>query len=158
MNNKKAVLSKEKCIGCGQCVAACNYEALTPDWGRHQEEFIERVAEYAIGVYTHFENKAIYVNFATNITPDCDCWPVNEPPLVEDVGIFCSTDPFALDAATLDKVNKARRMTTSRFFEKTSAEEHLFRGVYPHIDDMHVFSYLKKLGFVFDDYDVRQLD
>ena len=157
MNGKKAALDKEKCIGCGQCVAACNYEALAPDWGRHQEEFIERVGEYAMGVYNHFQEKAIYCNFATNITPDCDCWPVNEPPLVEDVGIFTSTDPFALDAATLEKVNKARRNTTSRFYEETSGKEQLFRGVYPHIDDTHVFTYLKGLGLSFEDYTLEQL-
>ncbi|MBN2509602.1 MAG: DUF362 domain-containing protein [Spirochaetales bacterium] len=157
MKGKKASLDKEKCIGCGQCVAACNYEALTPDWGKHQEEFIERVGEYALGVYQHFADRAIYFNFATNITPDCDCWPVNEPPLVEDVGFFASTDPFALDSATLEKVNEARRMTTSRFWEKTNTNTRLFQGVYPHINDTHVFTHLSELGVHFDDYQLEKL-
>lgn len=53
-----------------------------------------------------------------NITPDCDCCPANDVPVMEDVGILVSDAPFALDRATMDKVNASRTYTTSRYHEK----------------------------------------
>jgi len=37
--------------------------------------FVERMTEYAYGVATSHKGRIGYMNFLTNITPDCDCCP-----------------------------------------------------------------------------------
>ena len=39
---------------------------------------------------------------AVEISPDCDCHPENDAPMVPDVGMFASFDPVALDQACAD--------------------------------------------------------
>ena len=47
-----------------------------------------------------------YVTAAMGITKDCDCLGVNQPPLVEDIGLLASQDPVAIDQAVLDLVKQ----------------------------------------------------
>jgi len=130
MAEGKAVIDYEVCIGCGQCVAACNYEAMGAGSAAEQKDFIEKVAEYAYAAYDYFGENALYLNFAMNITPDCDCWPANDIPVVEDVGMLVGRNPFALDRATMDLVNKARPYATSRYREKIHGERDVFEEVW----------------------------
>ena len=45
------------------------------------------------------------MNFLIRITPDCDCFPFSDTPIVPDIGILASRDPVAIDAASFDLVN-----------------------------------------------------
>jgi uncharacterized Fe-S center protein len=42
-----------------------------------------------------------------NVSPNCDCWNLNDAAIVPDIGIAASMDPVALDQACVDLVNKA---------------------------------------------------
>lgn len=141
MEDHKAVINYDICIGCGQCVAACNYQAMEPGSSEDTQIFIQKVTEYAYAVHKHFKEKAFYINLAMNITPDCDCWPANDVPLVEDVGILAGTNPFALDKATLDKVSESKAQQTSRHYEKLHGGHNLFQEVYEHIHSDTTFEY-----------------
>ena len=50
--------------------------------------------------------KNFNINFAFNITRNCDCDGHNMKPIVDDVGVFASTDPAAIDKACLDVIDK----------------------------------------------------
>jgi len=76
-----------------------------------------------------------------NITPDCDCWPANDVPLVEDVGIFAGTNPFALDKASLDAVSASKAHASSRHFEKIHGGHNLFQEVYTDVHSDSTFEY-----------------
>ena len=52
------------------------------------QPFIERMTEYAYGVVKGRKKNLCYINFVLNVTPDCDCAPWSDMPLVPDVGIF----------------------------------------------------------------------
>lgn len=94
----------ERCVGCGQCVAACDYGCLNIPWSQPSMSVQERVAEYAFGAV---KNKRIFcINFVNHITPNCDCMGTVEKPLMNDVGILASTDPVAIDQASLDLIAK----------------------------------------------------
>jgi len=56
-------------MGCGQCVAACNYGAMNVQWDEHNEALVEKVADYALAVQKRFAGKALYVNFALRHKP-----------------------------------------------------------------------------------------
>ena len=146
MKNKKAVVDHALCIGCGQCVAACNYGAMNVEWGEHGETLIEKVAEYALALHERFAGKALYVNFAFTISPDCDCWNFNDAPVVQDVGVFASANPLALDRATLDMVNDAPRLAGAYFTDTKPAKGNVFDTIQPRTKSDYLFDYCKKLG------------
>lgn len=98
-------INGKKCIGCAVCIAVCPSDAVGVNWmATKPATFREKLAEYAYAA--HKDKKNIYVNFALNITKECDCFGEAFKPIAADIGVFASTDPVALDAACLDAVNK----------------------------------------------------
>jgi uncharacterized Fe-S center protein len=49
-----------------------------------------------------------------NVSPDCDCWDLNDYPLIADLGMAASFDPVALDQACADLVTAAPALPGSR--------------------------------------------
>lgn len=97
-------INAKKCSGCAACIAVCPYDAVSVNWfATRPRVFREKLAEYAFAA--HKKNN-IYVNFALNITKDCDCDGRAFSPIAADMGVFASTDPVALDAACFDMLNK----------------------------------------------------
>lgn len=105
MADKKAVIDKAACIGCGECLTVCPKKAMGMDWQTEIVPFMERLVEYAYGAVVGKPGKVAYCNFLVNVTPDCDCVPWSDAPIVPDIGFLASTDPVALDRACLDLVN-----------------------------------------------------
>ena len=66
--------------------------------------FRQKLAEYALAAQKGKKN--IYINFALNITKDCDCDGNIMKPIYENVGIFASTDPVSIDKACFDELAK----------------------------------------------------
>lgn len=91
-----------KCVGCGECVVSCPFGALGITWNEGASRVQERFVEYAAGAVKG--KRAFYVNFVKHITAHCDCMGLNESPISPDIGILASTDPLAIDQASLDLV------------------------------------------------------
>lgn len=157
MIQNKARIDHNRCIGCGQCIAACNFHAIPPSFDEHHEIFLEKVCEYAYAVYERFKDKALYLNFALNITPDCDCWPANDMPVVQDVGIFASKNPLALDRATLDKVNLSKANPNSPHFQKIKNQKNIFTEMNPNLPADYIFDYCVKMGMS-KDYELNTVN
>jgi uncharacterized Fe-S center protein len=95
----------KKCIGCAVCIAVCPSDAMGVNWmATKPATFREKLAEYAYAA--HKGKRNIYVNFAENITKECDCFGEAFKPIAADIGVFASTDPVALDKACWDMLNK----------------------------------------------------
>lgn len=103
--DKIAHIDYQKCVGCGQCVAVCQYDAARVVWQDASEIAVKRIAEYTMAVVK--DKPSFHINFIMNVSPDCDCWPSNDYPLVPDIGIAASFDPVALDQASADMVTAA---------------------------------------------------
>lgn len=102
--NPKAKILKEKCIGCASCIAVCPHKVISTNWlGSISKSFNERLAEYAFAAH---KSSNIYITFAFNITKGCDCEGHKMKPVVNDLGIFASKDPVAIDKACLDMLDK----------------------------------------------------
>jgi uncharacterized Fe-S center protein len=69
------------------------------------------------------------MNFLTNITPDCDCCPWSDSPIVPDIGFLASTDPVAIDQASFDLVNKQLGIKGSMLEHGVEAGADKFRGL-----------------------------
>ncbi len=48
-----------------------------------------------------------HLNFCLRITPNCDCYPQTEKPVMEDIGLFGSSDPVACEQAAWDRAGPA---------------------------------------------------
>ncbi len=106
---EKSYIDLEKCVGCGACVSICPHNAVSIISLKSAMSFIgignnfqEKLVEYAYAGQKGKRN--IYINFAMNITAGCDCEPRNMKLLMEDIGIFVSTDPVSIDKACHDIV------------------------------------------------------
>ena len=106
MVETKAVIDKATCIGCGECLTVCRKKAMSLNWHTEIVPFMERLVEYALGAVAGKQGRVGYVNFLINVTPDCDCVPWSDAPIVPDIGFLASADPVALDKACLDLVNE----------------------------------------------------
>jgi uncharacterized protein len=157
MHDQKAIIDYERCIGCGQCVAACNYAAMNVQWESHGEVLIEKVGEYAAALDNRFDGRACYINFAMNISPDCDCWGFNDLPFVRDVGIFASSNPLALDRATLDAVNHSSAPADGARAGSEKRNDNLFDGIHKGVKSEYIFNYCRNLGMS-DEYELETVE
>lgn len=110
--DKLAHIDYTRCVGCGQCVAVCQFDAARVVWQGSSEIVSKRVAEYSYAVVK--DKPSFHINFMMNISPDCDCWGYNDYPLVPDIGIAASYDPVALDKACADMVIAAPALPGSK--------------------------------------------
>ena len=81
------------------------YGAARPVFQGTNDALNEKIAEYAYAVL--HGKPAFHVSFIMNVSPNCDCWDINDAAIVPDIGIAASVDPVALDQACVDLVNKA---------------------------------------------------
>jgi len=110
--DKIAHINYEKCVGCGQCVAVCQYDASRVEWSATSETACKRISEYAWAVLK--DKPAFHISFIMNVSPNCDCWDMNDYPLVPDLGMAASFDPVALDQACADLVMAAPALPGSQ--------------------------------------------
>ncbi|MDR0454757.1 MAG: DUF362 domain-containing protein [Deferribacteraceae bacterium] len=94
----------EECTGCVRCVGACPEEAISPKFDNSIENLQKMLTEYAAAVLAAFEKPVICLNILMSMVPSCDCMPGNDEPAVKDLGFMASTDPVALDRASLDLI------------------------------------------------------
>ena len=66
---------------------------------------MENMVEYTMGVLKGKRGKSLFINFITDVSPACDCYPYNDAPIVRDIGVVASKDPVAIDQAAADLVN-----------------------------------------------------
>ncbi|MCH5172008.1 MAG: DUF362 domain-containing protein [Erysipelotrichales bacterium] len=88
-----------------------------------QDGFLESMAEACKGVKEYFkESNLAYINVANNLSIDCDYDSNPHDPEMEDIGIFASLDPVALDQCCYDTImnskDKGKTSLVNRMLEK----------------------------------------
>ncbi len=74
-------------------------------WTADHNSFIECMAEADKSVMDYMGRRNIvYINIANRLSVDCDCDSNPKEPEMADIGIFASTDPVAVDQASVDAV------------------------------------------------------
>jgi uncharacterized Fe-S center protein len=155
--DEKAVLDSKKCIGCGECILVCPNEAIQIQWDQAIPVFLENMVEYTMGVLKGKEDKTLFLNFITNVSPACDCYGYNDAPIVRDIGIVASKDPVAIDQASVDLVNSEQALPDSCLKTNMASGEDKFRGVYPKVDWTIQLDYAEKIGLGSRGYELEKI-
>ncbi|WP_308623550.1 DUF362 domain-containing protein [uncultured Enorma sp.] len=95
-----AKIDHSRCVGCGRCIGACNQDAIAPEYDAAVDVLNCKIAEYTQAVVQDRPN--FHISIAMDISPNCDCHPENDTPIVPDLGMFASFDPVAIDQAAID--------------------------------------------------------
>lgn len=74
-------------------------------WTADHDSFLESMADADKSVMDYMgRENMVYINVANRLSVDCDCDSNPHEPEMEDLGIFASLDPVALDQACVDAV------------------------------------------------------
>lgn len=147
MTDDKALVNQLICIGCGECMSHCPVKAFQLNWETELKDFTEKMTEYALAAVVGKQERTGYMSFLMNITPDCDCSPWSDAPIVADIGILASHDPVALDQACLDLVNDAVVNHHSRLGESADpACKDKFKALHTHSFGTVQLSYGEEIG------------
>jgi uncharacterized protein len=157
VKKKKSVITPELCIGCFECMHACPEHAIDINWETEIPQFMERMVEYAYGAVAGKEKKVGYMNFLIRITPDCDCFPFSDAPIVPDIGILASTDPVAIDAASFDLVNQQQGHADSLLTAHHHKGGDKFSGVHAQTDGYRQVRYAEEIGMGSARYDLIKI-
>jgi uncharacterized Fe-S center protein len=136
MKDEKAQIDLEKCIGCAECIAVCRFKAIAISWAGSSDSLQEKMAEYCYGIIKKVKNLG-YINYVINVSPNCDCYDYNDPPIVDNIGFLASKDIVTIDQACCDLVNK----TEGRIKSKDK-----FRTLYPDVNWEVQLEYAEKIG------------
>jgi uncharacterized Fe-S center protein len=146
LREEKAGIDPGKCIGCGECILICPNKAIDVRWNRDIPLFQKKMTEYALAVLKGKEGRAAFLNFLTQISPACDCYGHSDAPIVADVGVLASTDPVAIDQASVDLVNREKGLDSSSLVSHKESGEDKFRGLYPQVDWSLQLDYAEEIG------------
>ena len=99
---KKGSWSRDKgaCFGCGVCVDVCKNKALS-----YQDADLQFLLACAAKACV-MGKPGLYLNEIKRVARGCDCDPGAGPIICPDIGYVLGTDIVAVDAASLDQVEK----------------------------------------------------
>lgn len=112
-----------------------------------QNDFLESMAEACESVFDYVGDKILYINIANNLSVDCDCCADPEPIKMEDIGIFASLDPVAVDQACIDAVYSSEDPGKVHLIERIEERN----GAY-------LLKYAEELGLGSNDYELITIE
>ncbi|MBI5679486.1 MAG: DUF362 domain-containing protein [Methanobacterium sp.] len=156
LEDNKSGIDYDACIACNNCLLVCPESVIDLDW-EMIGSFIEKMTEYAYGAVKNKQNKICYINFLMDITPECDCVPWSDSPIVPDIGILASNDPVALDTASYNLVNEQYGFKESLLTHNHGKGEDKFKGLYHKINGSIQLEYGEKIGLGNMDYQLIKI-
>lgn len=127
-DDRQIYLDQGRCAKCARCARVCPSGALVAPVS--EEVFQKSLAEAAKAVVGTFKpEKILYVNFLLDVQPECDCMPLADVPVIQDQGILISEDIVAVEAATLDMMDKAPYLPGSKGEDNKEKEGHIMKKV-----------------------------
>lgn len=140
--NSRARIDSNKCIGCAECVVTCPNNSIEISWAGSPDSVQEKMVEYFYGAVK--DKKCAYFNFVIDISPNCDCYGFNDPPIAKDIGVLASLDPVAIDQASVDLLNKA-------------AGKDILKETWPDVDYSVQLKYAEEIGLGCRKYEVVEI-
>lgn len=159
-SKKKMTVDENNCVGCGRCLGACNFDALYFENEAAISDLNEKMAEYTKAVVDGRPN--FHISVIVDVSPNCDCHPENDVPIIPDIGMFCSFDPLALDKACVDMCMKQKPFDNSLLADvvKEKGEcshcDH-FKNLNPNTEWQVCLNHAEKIGLGSLDYELIKI-
>ena len=100
ITDRKSTIDINKCLGCGRCLGLCPTDAIIPQEWSSCEKMNIRMAEYAAALVAG--RPQFHLSLIVDVSPNCDCHPENDVPILPDIGMLASADMVAIDQACAD--------------------------------------------------------
>lgn len=154
---EKMSVNLNNCVGCGRCVGACNFDAIEFQNDAATKELNCRMAEYTKAVVDGRPN--FHISLVVDVSPNCDCHPENDAPILPNIGMFASFDPLALDQACVDACLKAAPLPNSQLSDNYGHEHFCdhhdhFENTTPNSEYKTCLAHAEKIGLGSREYDL----
>ena len=159
--NGKAHIDHNKCVGCGRCLGACNFDAIYNNNSHAKELLNKKMAEYSKAVLAGRPN--FHINLVLDISPYCDCHAENDVPILPDIGMFASFDPVALDQACADACNAEQPIPGSKLDENMHSKDFEdyhdhFKNTTPQSEWKSCLEHAEKIGLGTRQYEIIKVN
>lgn len=139
----------ENCVGCGRCIGACNFDAISFKDYLANDLLGCRIAEYTKAVIDGRPN--FHISLIVDVSPNCDCHQENDAPILPDIGMFASFDPLALDQACVDACLAATPLPNSQLGDNMASPDFVdhhdhFKNNRPSINWRACLDHADKIG------------
>ncbi|WP_122639890.1 DUF362 domain-containing protein [Romboutsia sp. Marseille-P6047] len=112
------------------------------------DSFLESMADADKSVMDFMgRENIVYINVANKLSVDCDCDANPDEPKMADIGILASTDPVALDQASVDLVYQSKDPGKSYLIERMESR-----------NGIHTVISAESLGLGFREYELINID
>ena len=152
LENRKMHIDLDKCLGCGRCIGVCPVDAIDAANDESTTVLNCKMAEYTKAILQ--DRPHFHISLICDVSPVCDCYGVNDVPIISDIGMFASFDPVALDLACADACNKMPRNEVHEFAEN---DNDLFHALHTVTDWRAQISHGKKIGLGSDSYELIEI-
>lgn len=147
----------ERCWRCGRCTRVCPEGGLTIP--SDDELFMKSLSEAAAAVLSTFRpKKVLYINFLTEIQPECDCMPAADVPVIQDLGILISDDLVAVEQAAIDMLIDAKPLPGSLAVDENVQDGDDILAKLHHKPYLMQIDNAEHLGLGSRDYELIELD
>lgn len=117
-------------------------------WDGEHDLFLESMADADASVIKYFgKDNLAYINVANNLSVDCDCDNDPSDPEMNDIGIFASLDPVALDQACYDAVKNSNDPGKTSLIERMDSR-----------NAIHTVEAASDLGLGVREYEIFDID
>ena len=98
-----------------------------------------------------------HISIAADISPNCDCHPENDAPIVPNIGMFASFDPVAIDLAAADAVNAMPANPRSALSEAECRCHDHFINVHPNTNWRVQIEHGEEIGLGSSEYELIRM-
>lgn len=117
-------------------------------WDGEHDLFLESMADADSSVIKYFgKDNLAYISVANNLSVDCDCDNDPSDPEMNDIGIFASLDPVALDQACYDAVKNSNDPGKTSLIERMDSR-----------NAIHTVEAASDLGLGVREYEIFDID
>lgn len=117
-------------------------------WDGEHDLFLESMADADASVIKYFgKDNLAYISVANNLSVDCDCDNDPSDPEMNDIGIFASLDPVALDQACYDAVKNSNDPGKTSLIERMDSR-----------NAIHTVEAASDLGLGVREYEIFDID
>jgi uncharacterized protein len=149
---RKARIDQNKCSGCERCVGACYKQGAIGGADGGPDMLNCKISEYALAVVK--DKPCFHISLAMDISPFCDCYAKNDPPVLPDIGMFASFDPVALDTACAQAALKTQPLPGSMLAKAKNHTGDHFHDLHPTTDWRVGMEHAQKIGLGTMDYEL----